>query len=490
MSPLFFLILLPILGAVFSFIAPKSARSIALTASFLNALLVLGLLFLFPGQGEGRYQFSMQWPVLPEVGLNFTLGADGLSLVMLLLSTMVSLAAIWVTPAPEKSPGLFFGSVLLISAGVIGAFSSVDLFFFYIFHELALIPTFLLIGIWGSGDRHRVAWKATIYLALGSFVLLLGLIGLYLSAPVGARTFDMGVLAQMGLAGVLKPDLWVYFMILFGFGILVSLFPFHTWAPPAYASAPAPAAMLHAGVLKKFGLYGLFRLVSPIFPETMDGWSHLLLILIIGNILYVGYVTMSQKRLDWMVGYSSVMHMGYIFLGFAGGLLNTLSATGAGLLMFGHGISVAAMFALVGQIRQKTGTLEFSELGGLARVMPVTGLLFGFATMASIGLPGFANFAGEIMVFFGAFVSGGEQPFNLFQITTVIAVWGVVISAVYGLRAYRWTFFGEMPERWKGLSDISFAPKLAVILLLIISMVVGFYPQILIHLLTPALLPQ
>jgi NADH-quinone oxidoreductase subunit M len=490
MSPLFFLILIPVLSAVFCFIAPKSARSIALTASSLNALLLLGLLFTFQPGVEGRYQFFMQWPVLPEVGLNFTLGADGLSLVMLLLATVVSLAAVWVTQAPEKSPGLFFGSVMLISAGVVGAFASVDMFFFYIFHELALIPTFLLIGIWGSGDRQRVAWKATVYLALGSFVLLLGLIGLYLSAPAGSRTFDMGVLTQMAGAGVLKPDLWVYFMLLFGFGVLVSLFPFHTWAPAAYASAPAPAAMLHAGVLKKFGLYGLFRLVSPIFPETMQAWSHLLLFLIIGNILYVGYVTMSQKRLDWMTGYSSVMHMGYIFLGFAGGLLNTLSSTGAALLMFGHGISVAAMFALIGQIRQKTGTLEFSELGGLGRVMPMTGLLFGFATMASIGLPGFANFAGEVLVFFGAFVSGGPQPFNLFQITTVVAVWGVVISAVYGLRAYRWVFFGEMPERWKGLSDVSFSARAAVILLIVISMIVGFYPQLLIHLVTPALLAQ
>ena len=188
MSPLFFLILLPVLGAVFCFLAPKSARSIALLACGLNAILALGLLFVFESGAEGRYQFAMQWPVLPEIGLNFTLGADGLSLVMLLLATMVSVAAIWATPAPEKSPGLFFGSVLLISAGVVGAFASVDMFFFYIFHELALIPTFLLIGIWGSGDRHRVAWKATVYLALGSFVLLLGLIGLYLSAPEGSRT--------------------------------------------------------------------------------------------------------------------------------------------------------------------------------------------------------------------------------------------------------------------------------------------------------------
>lgn len=490
MSPLFFLILIPVLSALFCFLAPSGARKTALLGSALNLVLCLGLLFSYQPAETGRYLFLMEWPILPSVGLNFILGADGLSLVMLVLSTVVTLAAIWASPEPGKSPGLFFGCVMLISAGVVGAFASVDIFFFYIFHELALIPTFLLIGIWGSGDRQRIAWKATIYLALGSFVLLLGLIGLYLSTPPDARTFDMRQLVQMASAGLLKPALWVYFLLLFGFGTLVSLFPFHTWAPAAYASAPSPASMLHAGVLKKFGLYGLLRLVSPIFPEFMETWANLLLILIVGNILYIGYVTMSQKRLDWMVGYSSVMHMGYIFLGFACGLMNHLGSTGAAVLMFGHGLSVAAMFALVGQIRQKTGTLDFSEIGGLGRVMPLTGLLFGFATMASIGLPGFANFAGEIMVFFGAFVSGSGALFNPFQLTTIVAVWGVVISAVYGLRAYRHVFFGEMPARWSGLSDIPASARAAVILLVIFSMIVGFYPQLIINLVTPALIAQ
>ena len=490
MSPLFFLILIPILSAVFCFLAPSSARKTALLGAVLNLILSVGLLINYRPDVAGNYEFLMFWPVLPQYGLNFLLGADGFSLMMLLLSTVVTVAAVWSSPIPEKSAGLYFGSVLLISAGVIGAFASIDVFFFYLFHELALVPTFLLIGIWGSGDRQRIAWKATIYLALGSFVLLLGIIGLYLSIPAELRTFDMRVITHLAAQGTLKPDLWVYLLLLFGFGTLVSLFPFHTWAPAAYASAPAPAAMLHAGVLKKFGLYGLLRLVSPVFPETMQMWSGLLLWLIIGNILYVGYVTVSQKRLDWMVGYSSVMHMGYIFLGFAGGLLNQLSTTGAALLMIGHGLSVAAMFALVGQLRARTGTLEFSELGGLGRVLPAAGLLFGFATMASIGLPGFANFAGELLVFFGAFASGGNAPFNLFQITTVVAVWGVVISALYGLRAYRHVFFGEMPERWQGLTDLPLGAKASVILLLLCSMIIGFYPQLVINLITPALLAQ
>ncbi len=490
MSPLFFVLLIPLLAALFCFLSPKAARKTALLGAGLNLVLLGILLFSYRLDSSSSFQFVMEFPVLPSLGLNFILGVDGFSLILLLLAGLVTFAAIWSSPEQEKAPGLYFGCIMLVSTGAIGAFASLDVFFFYAFHELALIPTFLLVGIWGSGDKQAVAWKATIYLALGSFVLLVGLIGLYQSCPVDSRTFDMRKLAELARAGELRPDTWVYFLLLFGFGTLVSLFPFHTWAPALYSCAPAPASMLHAGVLKKFGLYGLFRLVSPIFPETIQVWSNLLLGLIICNILYVGYVTVAQKRLDWMIGYSSVMHMGYIFLGFAGGLLNPLSATGAGLLMFAHGLSVAALFALAGQLRQRTGTLAFSELGGLGRVMPKAGLLFGFAAMASIGLPGFANFAGEILIFFGAFASGGGELFNLFQITTVVAVWGVVLSALYMLRAYRAIFFGEMPARWKGLADLDSAPKYAVILLILVLLVGGFYPQFWIQYVTPAIIAQ
>lgn len=490
MSPLLFVLLIPLLTAVFCFVSSKSARQTARLGATLNLLLVTGLLARFDPRGAGVFQFPMEWPVIPSVGLNFVLGADGFSMAMLILTAIVTAAAVWGTAPPSKSPGLYYGSVMLIASGVFGAFASVDVFFFYAFHELALIPTFLLIGIWGSGDRQKAAWKATIYLALGSFVLLLGILGLYLSCPVDLRTFDMRKLAELAKIGLLKPDAWVYFLLLFGFGTLVSLFPFHTWAPAAYACAPPPASMLHAGVLKKFGLYGLIRIVAPIFPETMQTYANLLLALIICNILYVGYVTTAQKRLDWMVGYSSVMHMGYIFLGFACGIFNMLGMTGAAVLMFAHGLGVAGMFLLAGQLRDRTGTLEFSELGGLGRQMPRFGLLFGFFSMAALGLPGFANFAGELMIFFGAFAGGDGSLFNMFQITTAVAVWGVVISALYTLRAYRSVFFGEMPARWSDLQDLSLTPRLALLLLLAVLMVVGFYPQLFVIYTTPALIAQ
>ncbi len=496
-SPLFFLTLLPIVGALF-IMAGGLARFIARLFSVAMLLLTGWLIVQYPA-AEGGFHFVSKFPVSDQLGLSLSFGADGLSLAMLALSAIVTVSAVWVIPPIKSRENLFYACVLLISAGVVGAFSSTDVLFFYAFHEVALIPTFLLIGIWGSGDRQTAAWKATIYLGLGSFVLLLGIVGLYLAMPDGQRTFDLAEIQDLARTGALNPPHWVYWTLLIGFGSLISLFPFHSWAPQAYASAPTPASMLHAGVLKKFGLYGMLRLITPIFPNTILNerlaflglsltYLDVLLVLLVGNILYIGLVTIAQKRLDWTLGYSSVMHMGYIFLGLAG--LNELSLSGAAVLMVAHGLSIAALFALSGALRERTGTLEYAELGGLARPMPLFGLLFGFATMASIGLPGFANFPGELMVFFGAFGANSALPkagLNGLQIATVIGVWGVVISAVYMLRAYRSVFFGEMPARWTGLRDLAPVPRCAVVLLVAALLLVGFCPQLLLSYVTPAI---
>jgi len=487
MSPLLLLILLPIVSSAF-IIVGSPARQTALVTAALNLLAFLMIAGTYDFS-EGGHQLLSSLPILPDLGIAFTLGADGFSLAMLGLSVVVTLAAVAVARTPEKMPGSFYASLLLISAGAIGAFASVDVFFFYMFHELALVPTFLLIGIWGSGDRQAAAWRVTIYLALGSFILLLGLIGLYLSMPAGARTFDMREIASLAAIGAFVPHDAVFLLLFFGFGILVALFPFHTWAPQAYASAPSPAAMLHAGVLKKFGLYGMLRLLTPVFPAYMvERWAWLLLVLVAGNILYVGLVTISQRKLDLMLGHSSVMHMGYAFLGILA--WNTLGINGAAYTLIAHGLTIAALFALCGELRARTGTLDFSELGGLAKTMPAFGLLFGFAAMASIGLPGFAGFAAEVMVFFGAFSGGpaGAPAFNIWQITTIIAVWGVVISAVYMLRAYRKIFLGEATGRWAALPDVGWVARLSVSALLVLLLIAGFWPPLLLKYLSPSLL--
>jgi NADH-quinone oxidoreductase subunit M len=449
------------------------------------------LFLLASFQGSQRdFQHVTSLNLSPEWHLSFTTGLDGLSMVMVLLAAIVTMAAVWFTGKIDRYENAFYACLLLISGGAIGAFASIDLFFFYAFHELALIPTFLLIGIWGSGNRTAAAWKITIYLAIGSFILLIGLILLYQSVPVESRSFDIRALKAAAALGQISADAQrhIYLLLLIGFGILISLFPFHTWAPEAYASAPAPAAMLHAGVLKKFGLYGLLRLAIPLLPDGARHWTNLLVVLLLGNIIYVGLVTIAQKRLDWMLGYSSVMHMGYMFLGIASA--NILGVTGATVLMFAHGLSIALLFAIAGELRRRTGTLVLDDLGGLGKVMPFAGLAFGLGAFAAIGLPGFANFAAEVMIFFGAFKNGWEmERFHLFQIATVLGLWGVVISAVYMLRAYRKTFMGTLTARWKDLVDLRPGLRMPVTLLVGAALCYGFFPQSFVRIITPAFRP-
>ena len=483
---LLLIIFVPLTAAV-AILAGAPARKTALAASIFTLAVTLLAFALFDATAHG-FQHVVSVTISPEWGLKFAVGLDGLSLMMILLAALVTVAAVWFSGKIDKYENAFYACLLFISGGAIGAFASIDLFFFYAFHELALIPTFLLIGIWGSGNRAAAAWKITIYLALGSFILLLGLILLYQSVPVESRSFDIRNLQTAALAGQIAPaaQRQIYILLLIGFGILISLFPFHSWAPEAYASAPAPAAMLHAGVLKKFGLYGLLRLAVPLLPQGAQYWSHLLIVLLLGNIIYIGLVTLAQKRLDWMLGYSSVMHMGYIFLGIASA--NLLGTAGAATLIFAHGLSIALLFALAGELRKRTGTLAFEDLGGLARVMPFAGLAFGFGVFAAIGLPGFANFAADVMIFFGAFRNGWELPhFHIFQIATLLGLWGVVISTVYMLRAYRQIFMGAATLRWNDVVDLRRDLRVPVSLLVATLLWFGFFPQSFVRIITPGL---
>jgi NADH-quinone oxidoreductase subunit M len=480
---LLFVVLFPIAAAL-AILAGAPARRTALWSAGITLVATLLLWLRFEGGPRGGYEMVTSFPISPDWKINFTLGVDGLSLIMLLLTALVLFAAIWFSGEIAQHRNAFYACLLFIAAGAIGAFASLDLFFFYAFHELALVPTFLLIGIWGAGDRQVAAWKITIYLATGSFILLLGLIMLYRAVPESARSFDFRDLQHAAILIPAKAQGNIFLLLLFGFGILVSLFPFHTWAPQAYASAPAPAAMLHAGVLKKFGLYGLLRLALPLLPAGAEKYNTLLIYLLLGNIIYVGLVTIAQKRLDWMLGYSSVMHMGYIFLGIASGTL--VGTTGAAVLIFAHGISIALLFALAGEIRQRTGTLALEQLGGLGKLMPLAGFAFGLAVFASIGLPGFSNFAGEVMVLFGTFRNGANpERFTIYQWATVLGLWGVVISAVYMLRAYRSIFMGSMGESLSAITDLRRGLRLPLIVLVAMTIWFGFYPQTVVRLVTP-----
>ena len=447
---LILLVALPIL-AFLAILLGAPARLTAIAVSAVNLILGLGSVFCWK---EEIWNFSLPVLIKPELNLSFGY-LDGMSLVMVVLSVIVTMAAVLSGKAPEGREKLYYGSSLLIAAGAIGAFASTDLFFFYAFHEMALIPTFLMIGILGRGDRRGIAWKITIYLGLGSLILLAGLVWL------------------ASLAGT--------------FGTLVSLFPFHSWAAPAYASAPAPTAMLHAGVLKKFGLYGLLRVAVPLVPEGMQAWLTPLLVLLLGNILWVGFVTISQKRLDTLLGNSSVMHMGYIFLAIAALIAvpgNTLALPAAVVLMFAHGVSIALLFGLADRIERSTGSLDLADMGGLAKSAPGMAFLFGIAAMASIGLPGLANFSGEVLVFLSAFQNYNPAVgLGSVQIACILAIWGVVISAVYMLRAYRSIFQGPAVKSTEKAAELTLTDHIPAVLLITALLAVGFFPNLLLNLL-------
>ena len=475
---LLLLVLLPIL-AFLAILLGAPARLTAIAASALN--LVLGLAAVFSWKST---VWSFSAPVLEKPALNLAFAfTDGMSVIMVLLSVIVTLAAVLSGKSPVGREKLYFGSSLLISAGALGAFAATDLFFFYAFHELALVPTFLMIGILGRGDRRAAAWKITIYLGLGSIVLLAGLVGL----ANFTGTYDIPTMLANKAQIPASAQNVIAALLIVGFGTLVSLFPFHSWAAPAYASAPAPISMLHAGVLKKFGLYGLLRLAIPLVPDGLAFWLTPLLVLLLGNILWVGWVTISQKRLDLMLGNSSVMHMGYIFLAIAALIAfpeNPLARSAAIVLMFAHGISIALLFGLADRIERSTGTLDLQDLGGLAKSAPGLAFLFGIAAMASIGLPGLANFSGEILVFLAAFASyDGTTGLGPVQIACILSIWGVVISAVYMLRAYRNIFQGPAVKLTESAADVTLADRIPATLLVLALFAVGLYPNLLLNLL-------
>jgi NADH-quinone oxidoreductase subunit M len=304
-------------------------------------------------------------------------------------------------------------------------------------------------------------------------IALVGLIALY--AQSGAQTFDIPTLTKYlqdhPNALSTQAQNVIFPLLLFGFGILVSLWPFHTWAPLGYGSAPSPTAMMHAGVLKKFGLYGLIRVALPMMPQAAQSWMQCLAWLALGNLLYCGWVAMRQKDFNWLVGYSSVAHMGFVFLGIA--TLGLVGVTGAVLVMIAHGFLAALVFGLNGYIYQQTGTLELDKLGGLLRQLPFIGTAMVMAAFAGCGLPGFANFAGEVAVFFGAW--------EKFRLITILACWGaLIVGAVYMLRAIRAILHGPMNAKWEAVKD---APhiwrKLPFLLLLAALLLFGCFPRLL-----------
>ena len=469
---------LPLLAALGLMFVPRSLnvvmRGVAVFATLGSALLAILMFLLFPGAAADAagYRFVYERPWVESLGISYYVGVDGINLGLILMASIVAFAAACVSWEIKERQKEFYILLLIMAGGILGAFASLDLFFFYIFHEFALVPTFIMIGVWGRGERKNYAtFQITLYLGIGSLLALVGLLALY--AESGAGTFSIpGLIEHLQrnpIAG--RTQNFIFPLLLFGFGILVSLWPFHTWAPLGYSSAPTATAMLHAGVLKKFGLYALIRVALPMLPGSTQQWMPFLAWLCLGNLVYCGWVAMRQKDFNWLAGYSSVAHMGFAFLGIAS--LNLIGVTGAVVVMVAHGFLAALTFGLNGYIYQQTGTLEMGRLGGLLRKMPFTGTVLMMAAFAGCGLPGFFNFVGEMGVLFGAW-----KPF---PVITVLACWGgLVVGAIYMLRAVRTVLHGPLNASCALVAD---APnlwrKLPFAMLVAGLLVLGFAPRLL-----------
>jgi NADH-quinone oxidoreductase subunit M len=468
----------PLLAALVVPFAPKgAAKALALAGFALPLFLALHAWYYYGAAPKvAGYAFLNTYDTgLMGLGLSLKLGLNGIALPLYVMAAVVGLAAglYAMQSAAERQP-LYLSLLLVMHAGLMGVFASVDVFFFYFFHELALIPTFIMTGVWGGRDRRYAAMKMTIYLTLGAMLSLAGLIMLYIGS--GAGSFDLielrRALAAVPLQEAVQKN--IFGLLVFGLGTLVSLWPLHTWAPLGYANAPSSAAMLHAGVLKKFGLYGLLQVALPLLPLGAKAWAlPLAWLAVVGNVLVIGFVTIAQRDLKQLLGYSSVMHMGYAFLGVA--CLSAEGAGGAVLLMVGHGLSVALLFLLATSVHQRAKTLDLDAMGGLAQKTPVLAALFVAATFASAGLPGFANFWGELTIFVAAW--------KFSPLLTALAVAGVVISAIYGLRAAAKIFFGPETKELAAATaeappaDLRWAEKIPALLLLAALLAVGFWPK-------------
>ncbi|MCZ6672023.1 MAG: NADH-quinone oxidoreductase subunit M [Verrucomicrobia bacterium] len=458
---------------------PKGITQFLATLGF--CFPALGALILWinfhPVDATG-YDYLMSLPTgLEGLGITLHLGLNGISAPLYFLAGIVGLAAgIYAMQSGAERLQQYLMLILFMQAGLMGVFASVDVFFFYFFHELALIPTFICIGVWGGRDRQSAAMEMTIYLTLGAMLSLLGLLAIYFQTD--AEAFNMIALKKAVATSPIGGESQniIFGLLLFGFGILVSLFPFHSWAPRGYAAAPTSIAMLHAGVLKKFGLYGFIQVALPLVPLGAYHWSSFLAWMALGSVLIIGLITIAQRDLKMMVGFSSVMHMGYCFLGIA--CLSVLGAAGVIITMVAHGLTVALLFLLGHVVYRRTDTYDMDDMGGLVKQTPALAAIFSAAVLASIGLPGpgLLNFFGEFTVF--------TALWDFSRTFTAIAVLGMIISAIYGLRAIGRIFFGSSSKaleahlKENSIKDISTAEKIPALILLVTLVVIGLWPRL------------
>ncbi|MDZ4803563.1 MAG: NADH-quinone oxidoreductase subunit M [Candidatus Eisenbacteria bacterium] len=462
---------LPLVGAILLAVVPGGARvhrNFALGISGATFLLSLRLWFDFDVHANGM-QFVERFDWIQSLGIRYAIGVDGLSLMLILLTTFLSTIAILASfQSITERTRSYFACLLALETGMLGVFMAFDLFFFYVFWEVMLIPMALLIGIWGGKRRVYAAIKFFLYTMAGSVLMLVAIIAVVLihRQATGSLTFDLFQLYGTPISRTAQ--MWLFAAFALAFAIKIPLFPFHTWLPDAHVEAPTAGSVILAGVLLKMGTYGYMRYCLPMFPEAVLFFAPLILGLAVIGIIYGALVAMVQPDLKKLVAYSSVSHMGFVMLGIFS--LNFQGLQGGMIQMINHGLSTGALFLLVGMIYDRRHTREISEFGGLTRVMPVFSIFFMITTLSSIGLPGLNGFVGEFLVILGAFQTA--RPF------AIVGAIGVILSAVYMLWMFQRVMFGEVTkEENRKLIDLSPREWAVMVPVLILIIWIGIHPK-------------
>ena len=435
---------------------------------------VLGFLKFDPSAGLLQIK-KFSW--IPTLGAQYFIAADGISITLVLLTGIAAVAGVLFSWNIEHRAKEYFAFYLALIGGVYGVFLSFDLFLLFVFYELAIIPKYFLIAIWGSTRKEYGAMKLAIYSFVGSAMVLIGLIAAYVIA--GGKSFDLIELAKFPFPE--KFQYWAFPLVFVGFGILAGLWPFHTWAPTGHVAAPTGASMLLAGVVMKLGAYGALRVAMTLFPLGLQAWRHEIAVLATIGVVYGGLVALVQRDFKFVIGYSSVSHMGFVLLGLV--TVTTMGLSGAVLQMFSHGILAGLLFGVVGRmVYERTHTRDLAQLEtmNLWHRLPFAARIFVLAGLASMGMPGFSGFVAELQVLIGSW--------RMYPTLAVICAAGIVIAVAYTLRVIHQSFSSEAPTvTLTPLPRISVPEQVGAVLLMACSVAIGIYPRLLLDIITPAL---
>src|SRR5512136_1229265 len=445
----------------------KATRWTALAAGLLALFLSTWVYFTYD-KGAAGYQFLEKYDWMPMLGISLHFGVDGMSAPLVLLTGIVMVTGVMISWGIEDRPREFFAFLFVLASGVLGVFASLDLFMLFFFYEIAVFPMYLLISIWGwIKTREYAAMKLTLYLFIGSVVSLIGALVMYWTS--GSHTFDMLVLETVKFSPAFQKA-W-FLPVFLGFAILGGIFPFHNWSPDGHVAAPTAVSMFHAGVLMKLGAFAALRVGIMLLPIGAKFWAPLIMVLALVNIVYGAFIASVQTDFKYVIGFSSVSHMGLVMMGFA--TLKPEGLLGAGVQMFSHGVMTALFFATVGMVYDRAHTRQIPELGGMVKPLPLVAIGVIVGSLVSMGMPGFSGFVAEFPIFMGIWKTQ--------WLVAVIAAISIIVTASYVLLVVRRVFFGRMPDALEGhIQPIGVLDKIALSLLMALMIGIGIFPALMV----------